>query len=569
MKLNKIILVSVVMFMLLFSSVSAFQVLSSDVIDFTNSADVAYGETFVVLAVENGQTETLQFSSFENKLSADGYDLTGTGSIEGTVISSELYYKATLASTDNIVPSIDFVETSFNPFLDKNEWCAELAAGKSWAIVTKESVYYGCAVANVLGYYAILDNADAKMVSEIKVVANGKSQTIQFTDTSRENYINYSDDRDIAAEITSFDVESTGDVNINDRFAMFFKNNGAEIIINAYDHTVLTDTYYLQKWSDCVITDIGEDFQSCEDKINVLINSKIAPADENYAGGVMTVKDSGVSFVDGKIYKYPNYRLLIDAEWVGIFRPNGEPEIISFTISDLIEGTDNLQAEGKASITVKNVGTGVGNFDFAFECNNIIVDAIPATSFAAGETKTIRVDVSANARVGCEDVSCTLIVTDKTSQIKDSTNTGSTVCEVNQCDFVNEQQCIGSVTQVCGELNGVLVWSDGVDCGAGGCQLNNGIAECQDEKSLFCNANNICDAVESFQTCKNDCSVAGDGYCSPIEREKGLDPVSCDQEPPKDDNTLLIVGIVGGFLMLVAIGVKIKQSGGGSQYQQY
>lgn len=205
------------------------------------------------------------------------------------------------------------------------------------------------------------------------------------------------------------------------------------------------------------------------------IESAIAPNDEQ----IRLLKNMDVQIRAGAVEKFdslsgskvtvelerrltnPTVTLTLPAEWIGVLRAQGKPDV---TMSGECTATAGGLG-GNALVSVKNIGPGTGRFALSSQCSG----AIGLSGFsniielAAGASKTVSVSVS--APVGAGASTCDFTATDMGGGGSD-TATGT-------CKIVEPRECIIGATGnngldiiECQLVAGVPKWVTVKSCGA-------------------------------------------------------------------------------------------------------
>lgn len=207
---------------------------------------------------------------------------------------------------------------------------------------------------------------------------------------------------------------------------------------------------------------------------------------------------------------YPEFRIYVDADWVGINKPVGEPQIVSVSI-------DKFATNGQLKVSVKNKGDYPGSFELYAQCTGPLdyTDETRHFSLDDGETRNIGLSLTCYTDKDEESGSCTIYFKETTTQEVVSTDTdgicsGITTCIENQewCDIYNGRDVIykcssdgmsSSIKETCSE--------DEV------CEYKNFVPACVEEDNndddddddgecewwnLSCHVNNIMDGIKEW-----------------------------------------------------------------------
>ncbi|MEA3248138.1 MAG: hypothetical protein U9Q73_00355 [Nanoarchaeota archaeon] len=179
-----------------------------------------------------------------------------------------------------------------------------------------------------------------------------------------------------------------------------------------------------------------EDYQGLfRNRANAIINN-VVDEESGFSYSILdTSYYSGKVRVDlGRQIVFPLFKLIIDADYLEIVIPTGEPSIVS--VSD-IEFTEGLA--GQVTAVIKNKGDGKGGFTTRIkDCTNGFSSSTAPTGsiLDAGETDTLYFNVIGSSTVEQAVVSgvCTL-------EVKEST-TGEVATKIFGAKMNQLQQCI-------------------------------------------------------------------------------------------------------------------------------
>jgi len=222
--------------------------------------------------------------------------------------------------------------------------------------------------------------------------------------------------------------------------------------------------------------------------------------------------NSGLTVYFKQPTKYPTFVIDLKAKDVGIIKLSGTPQISNCPSSSSCTFRSNEL--GKTTLTVKNVGTGEGYFNLAFEnCNKINAYSLGSNqlgSFQADESKTVEVNIQGSTTGSTETGSCVVSVYDTNAPDKKASCTMSCKISPNvggQCDEGSSKCRINSVgVDKC--VNGN--WVASTECTGGKCGYD-------------ANSNAICKSVSECK--KVDIGCADSSEC--------CDSLSCNQETNK------------------------------------
>ena len=161
-------------------------------------------------------------------------------------------------------------------------------------------------------------------------------------------------------------------------------------------------------------------------------------------------------------YLIPTFRYLIKADWLGIYIPTGEPEIVSVIPTDI-----DYSGYGSVTFQVRNVGEEQGTFDAWVECPGDWVGGSTTLYVDPGEVETGYITIQGTCEEE-EQRTCTLYVKDRASGVRVSEDflLGCTP-QVTPCPYPGYRECIGNVIRTCTED---LTWEHYV-CSVGNCGM--------------------------------------------------------------------------------------------------
>lgn len=270
--------------------------------------------------------------------------------------------------------------------------------------------------------------------------------------------------------------------------------------------------------------------------------------------------EGNLVFSAEKQIRYPLLHLHIDADWIGIYSPVGEPEITNVNPETL----SFESGSGTTTATVKNVGEGAGVFTTYAECSSGFFPSTDTRTYSIGQSQSVPIRISAECaqqRTG----TCTIKVKDDTAIYTDQwSNPISVTCEPPpQCDIEGFKRCAPDLlsVQICRGGD----WELDQDCELG-CHLVGGspvcrTADCTSHRDcddgdpstidkciadIFGNyhcdytpipnvcvcGNQLCEPQcgETYINCQIDCGLCGNGLCQP---ELGENYYSCAVDCPQ------------------------------------
>jgi len=555
--------------------VSAFSTLSLDKVNFLSNDPTLNHPAFQLLGVENGGSQYAVYSLSDlSSALPDDYKLVGDGTISSELTNYEIHYPVEIV---NAVYGLQDLGTKWS-LTEPDDWCFNDLNG-FWIAKNSGSTTWHCFGLIIYGYYSNILEGQHKFTDIIKVrTSNGGYDEITLTDSDKSGSTKIGNNRKIIAQVQGA-ITNFADVPRPDleRDAYFTSSNNKWHLINKISSNEF-DNYYsynaLVNWltEEC---DSNNPVDDCpagwEQRIEYAFREVDynKPSVESYS-----LRDGELIITPTQIYKYPLFTLTIDADWVGIVKLVGKPEILSIDAPNkIIEGVANtLQAKIKNDADVK------ASFIFDWSCSGpVSVQTINVQPFSAGETRTITFNVYGQTSSGCEAGSCKLIVKDyENPDSQDSERIDLKVCEANQCDIEGSQRCLQNTIQECRNENGVLVWHNIKNC-LYGCELDDGFGICKDESNSevpVC-GDEVCVELERQSDnkyyCPADCSsptpVCGDGICDYRERPGG--EYECLQ--PKGDcpagtsngtsSSIIIAGVLGGLMVAGTFVLRLKRSG--------
>ncbi|HDD44259.1 MAG TPA: hypothetical protein ENG63_05300 [Candidatus Desulfofervidus auxilii] len=231
-------------------------------------------------------------------------------------------------------------------------------------------------------------------------------------------------------------------------------------------------------------------------ELNTPINNLIKNKNDKYS--------SSLEYDTEFAIQYPSFSLTLDADWVGIYRPEGKPKIIS---CEDVEGSP--REDGMIVVKVKNVADGVGYFAGTINCPPEIsldntFDEIE-NGLAKNEQGTLTFYFKYPAVNQKTQSKCSVVVYDKNKpENRDYCYPTITTNPASMCPE-GWMRCLGNAVQVCKSNK----WITLKYCDAGCRQyMEDSIqkAECISKPVPSC-GNGICEPEkgETPQTCPEDC----------------------------------------------------------------
>jgi hypothetical protein len=160
---------------------------------------------------------------------------------------------------------------------------------------------------------------------------------------------------------------------------------------------------------------------------------------------------SGTSQNDGEVkveltggVSIPTFKMIIDADWVGIKSTAGAPTIVSVSSNPFSEGNTGL-----IDVTVKNSGNGKGGFNLQTQCNSGFSGTSQQFTLDAGKTASYSLGVQAKNSALITDLkgSCDVTLTE--------TNTGVSVKKTVSVTAKSLQSCTPGEEQAFKDTNDV------------------------------------------------------------------------------------------------------------------
>jgi hypothetical protein len=152
--------------------------------------------------------------------------------------------------------------------------------------------------------------------------------------------------------------------------------------------------------------------ENCVDKLNDLRISAISGAvwKDPETGKETSVSGSRLIWEMVRDYLIPTFRLIIKADWLGIWIPAGQPKIVEITTTPI----DSQSGYGYVNVKAKNIGTDAGIFDFKVTCPSPWEGSSVTEYFNPGEEKTVSIGVRGSCTAE-ETKTCSVEVKDRAS----------------------------------------------------------------------------------------------------------------------------------------------------------
>lgn len=284
----------------------------------------------------------------------------------------------------------------------------------------------------------------------------------------------------------------------------------------------------------CLSAVDGEaNFRSCVTAYNAKTNALLVKT--NRAPFSTAVVSGGkASFSLPAAFQYPVITLRVDAAWLGIFIPVGEPKIVSASDVSFIEGS-----QGVTKVVVKNVGSARGSFNIGVSCDAPAdrTGASQVVTVNPGEAKTVELSITGQAGDRTAETSCEVTATD----VNNPSNTDSRSFEVTIKPLAlctpGQSRCLDKTIEVCGAEG--ASWIANQVC-PNGCVVEDGAYTCSEP--VACDTDKDCD--------DND-AMTKDQCVGVLETQCKYTPVQVTQW----EKWLII-----GLLLLAVIGFSLAGS---------
>ncbi len=209
--------------------------------------------------------------------------------------------------------------------------------------------------------------------------------------------------------------------------------------ILVYDRQKTTSEYQYERYFDYVWGGGVVSFQDClEDAKSSTNNGEITAEvrkcknDFNYYASRAEAHQpfcfgSGLceDVINGEVkveshFLIPNFQVLIDADELGVYQGVGEPQVVSFTVTQRFKD----DSSGQGSAVVRNKGEAVGSFDVWMNCDPdefYSATSSKRISLQPGNTKSLNFEIKGNVPDGQEiTYTCTVTIRETTSLASDS-----------------------------------------------------------------------------------------------------------------------------------------------------
>jgi len=248
-------------------------------------------------------------------------------------------------------------------------------------------------------------------------------------------------------------------------------------------------TKTLNYWADVVVR-----ANPYIEELNTLLNDLIKNKNDKYS--------SSLEYDTEFAIQYPSFSLTIDADWVGVYRPEGKPKIIS---CEDVEGSP--REDGAIIVKVKNVAEGIGYFVGTITCPPEIsldntFDEVELKENEQGELKFYFKYPAVNQKTQSK---CSVVVYDRNNpENRDYCYPTITTNPASVCPE-GWMRCLGNAVQVCKSNKWITLKYCDIGCRE---YMEDNIqkAECISKPVPSC-GNGICEPEkgENPQTCPEDC----------------------------------------------------------------
>lgn len=619
MKLTKYIIGIFLILILLVSPVYAgLEVFSSSSIDFESNDPDIRGEAFLVSVVENGGSEKILFGDFKPDT---GYEIEpSTGYISAKASNIFVDYPYFTRNTDSEIYKIVKLNGGFSKwFISWNSaqsWCNDLAGLKSSYAGTEGLQYMGnyyCYTTDHVGsiadfssdhqynwretfsIYNPLDDSlqtvilDAQKSTDIatysresgdgnviiKYIFSGVSgsSTVPSDFPARLSVAQYNSNSAVINRIDPTEADDFGRAEVLDRFLL--EHLGGTLYFNLIrnDDWAYGLTHSAINSPEVIREKIDDEILSLLKPVTISENgwSASTPQEISSERGVLRLTKTDTNYPVS-----PVFSIKLDAEWMGVYQPVGNPVIDSFEVKgtdEFVEGDLGMRIYSK----VTNDASVSATFDYILACSpdNVgTINAISNVGFTAGQTREIIHQVTSSTTGENKDLECCLIVRDRSNPriISSQECETITIIEKNRCGLgveAGDTTCSadGTILNCVENTDGLLILQPSAfDCDFG-CSLDDNHAVCDQKPGCQDNyvkgegcEDGICQLFERGGDCAclEDCSIPGDGYCSKTERELQSAPTDCEGKPEFPEYIFWILfgvlsfGLIGGAIFLKA-----------------
>jgi len=299
---------------------------------------------------------------------------------------------------------------------------------------------------------------------------------------------------------------------------------------------ICVDRYELSSWDDEIPTGLT----NCVYNLNTYANRAKghSPFCTDGIGGDLCEEVSyGEIKVDTK-YIIPSFQMMIKASVLGIYQGVGEPEVVSFTVTDFDDA-----GSGSATALFRNAGGGTGSFDTWVTCATEGVYCASAgrrIGLEPSETEQISFTIKGDVPDGdCKSFTCTAHMRETTSQVEKTKSASAEICDEGggtdpKC-YDDPQIAIGD--SLCVPDESSRAWKE---CLSDGTWDPN-----------TCDINYHCEMIGGQASCQPGGPTCGDGIC---ESSLGENEENCPEDCGgiwnyiKQYWWLIVIAIVIGFV---------------------
>lgn len=509
----RIISLVVLVLVVLSNTALALDTLGVSRVDFSSNVPELNKPGFIINTVENGRVEEFVYNELKQDAQASvpsGIQVKQGGTISGRITSYSLNYPVIYDNSNIYYAEVAGDKYFFDVFSSSGienvvKWCESLKGNGEFVVPLWDfNVFHQqCIRVTSIGKIARIDTSSrTKFTEEINVrLDDGKAApTLIISDTQQQVksgdgnvYVSWSGNLgtlqgqpipsvDYKAIYTPDGVMLTDRIT-TDEYKVWAGMLKSKLTNNPTGH--VDSTIYCQENMNvnCVASGTGQyripgmiaSINAKRDIIQKRTSYGAYDTSISFDGakntGMMTIKPPSMNLVT---WAFPQFKIIINADWVGIYRPVGKPVIISSSSPCFIEGQT-----GRIDLKIKNDATVSASFGIGVVCDSgfTAISQNPI-QFNAGETKSITYFVTgetASKRTG----NCRITVVDANNPASQYTATkDQPVCitEANQCSNVGVTACEGKTLRKCDTVNGVNVWVPLKECEI--CETIGGVAQC-------------------------------------------------------------------------------------------
>lgn len=474
------------------SSVSALTVLSLDRVDIqSNSAQIS-GEQWVLDVVLDQLNDKI-----EGYVNSEDITTDGTYAQNDLYLDAEVTHKACtydIQANGNIIYTVYQTQMGGWPFNDESE-CFDSGG---W-IYSKESgeINGRCIYRTVKAQSAYVDFDRYEYEADLSLTINGQTESarinnfdnpdVQLGSRAHADWIGNlvsgdscedARDKGVVAAMQSSGNILTGESQLNS-YVSYYTNFYSQV------------TAMLACQAD-IFCSTDQTTQTLVNTFNQYANSALAPkVFRSSQGSVAYVSGNDVRIDLERAIQFPNLRLRVKADWLGIYIPVGEPDIVHIDTDDFMEGTT-----GQMRVTVRNTGDAQGSFSLSAVCqDNIqVVGGVNIFNLNPGQSSIKTLSLQSIRDVTSRETDrCTVTLEERNSG---DTDTASVTIGVLQQTFCTsgETKCESEQAFKCSS-DGQWVRDSGND------------AEC----SVACSTDLDCDDNDgdTIDTCESDGFLGG------------------------------------------------------------